>query len=562
VIGAPARARVRHCDRVLARAALASCLAVYVATFSGLSDNPDGEVSFQTTSALWREHGFALAGTPEADGIAALVRSGAPDAPPARRGGPGREEDVFGSPGIGQALAALPLYAAGRAAALAAGGVEERHSRTSRRGLGQSEYFAHLFVGLRNPLLSALTALLVVLAARRLGVERRAAFLAGLSYGLTTFAWAQARSWLSDVQATFCLFAAFHSLLKLQEQRARGPARPLTLLAFGLALGWAGLTRLSVAPAVVALDLAAARVLWARRGSARSLALVALPQLACLAALLVLDHLRFGSVWETGYGAPLPGLFGGSPWTALAGLLAAPGKGLVWMAPAVLLFAFGLARPRRGVERLWLFCTLAVFLAILLPAAALRGWHGAWTYGPRYLLPALPFVWLGVARALERARERPGLRRLATGLLVLGLLVQVPSALVDTMTFHDLAVRAAPARWTAPLELPAAEREARLFERIQLDWGFAAPWAHWRILRRRVAVGDEVFPVREIFFVDSDEVLEPTWERERGWNHLAWIDLARRLSGPTWPGVVLAVALAGLGLVLALRALDPGAARR
>jgi hypothetical protein len=43
----------------------------------------------------------------------------------------------------------------------------------------------------------------------------------------------------------------------------------------------------------------------------------------------------------------------------------------------------------------------------------------------------------------------------------------------------------------------------------------------------------------------------PGWERARGFAHLAWVDLARRLGGPGWigPSVVLALAFVGLGLL-------------
>src|SRR4029077_16123372 len=119
------------------------------------------------------------------------------------------------------------------------------------------EYFEHLFVGLRNPLLGALTAALVVLAALRAGAKRVPAALCGLSYGLASFAWPQARGTLSDVQATAFLFLAFvllqGVLAELEGGRAR--ARTAALVGAGLALGGAFLTRPVLAPGVAVIVL-------------------------------------------------------------------------------------------------------------------------------------------------------------------------------------------------------------------------------------------------------------------------------------------------------------------
>ena len=64
---------ITHGDRLVAGAVCLVLLAIYTATFVGLPDNPDAEVEFQTTSALVRNHSFALGGTPEADAIVSAV---------------------------------------------------------------------------------------------------------------------------------------------------------------------------------------------------------------------------------------------------------------------------------------------------------------------------------------------------------------------------------------------------------------------------------------------------------------------------------------------------------
>jgi len=247
------------------------------------------------------------------------------------------------------------------------------------------------------------------------------------------------------------------------------------------------------------------------------------------------------------------GFFSLNPLPGLAGLLVSPGRGLIWMAPALVLLPLGLFAARRSGEWLWLGSFASVALATLVPTACLRGWHGAWTFGPRYVLPLLPFAWLGVAFALDATRERRWLRWSASTLFAAGLAVQLGGALVDHTTATDLGLQAARVEWPAWPGVPEREQEELRFERLQWDWRFAAPWAHWRIFAQRASGGGETFSARSLYFLGGDAVLTPTHEREQGFRHLAWVDLAQRLGGPAWPAFVLCGLLTGMGLALACR---------
>jgi len=564
---------VRNGDRLAAWSVLLVLLAVYTATFAGLPDNPDAEVEFQTTSALARKGTPALGGTPEAEALREAGRDVVP-------GGPGREQQRFAPFGLGQAAVGLPFYFAGRALALAWPEFERRNAEPTPDGVVRSEYFAHLLVGWRDPLLGALTAFLLVLTARRLGMGRRAAWITAVTYGLATFAWPQARSTLSDVQAAFLLLAAFHFLCIAGEHfdRLRSP-RLLDLAWLGACLGGAVLTRVAVLPQAAVLFAAA--LLVARRGRRRIarafeggsppvrerplLRLVALwlPVVACAAVLLWANAWRFGDPLNTGRGRTFsdPTCFSYPPHLGLLGLLVAPGKGLVWMAPGLLLLGWGLRRA--DGSKPWIWPSLLVWLALasFLPVALTPDWHGAPAFGPRYLLPFLPFAWLAFGFAVERGGR--GLRLAAVALTLFGLLVQLPASLVDPATHQDLAAQAARIQWPAPPGAEPApdgsagrEQEALRQHHVQWDWGFAAPWAQWRILRHRLAGLGEEFPVDEIFQVDSDRRIRAAGERSRGFRHLAWVDLAERLGGPGWPPALLCTLLMGAGIVFAVRALD------
>jgi hypothetical protein len=79
---------------------------------------------------------------------------------------------------------------------------------------------------------------------------------------------------------------------------------------------------------------------------------------------------------------------------------------------------FRLARRHPGLAVLAGFTPIAY----LLFYARYTQWEGGYCFGPRYLVPVMPLLALGLGPVLSECR--PGIRRLAIGLFVFGLLVQ------------------------------------------------------------------------------------------------------------------------------------------
>jgi hypothetical protein len=546
-------------------------LALFTATFRGVQDAPEVEAEFQTTSSLVRRGKLAIGGTPEAEALSELVRRSEllGDPPPhgLRRGKTG----ALYAEGLGQALGGLPFYFVGRLAALALPQAEARHAEVGLEGRVRSELLPHVVVGWRNALLVALTALCIYSTARRLSVGRGGAWLTAVSFGCATYAWFFARTGLSDVQLTFLLFLAFHVIVRVRESFWRlVPPSGSELFGLGAVLSGAFLTRPSSLPVICALGVAALLVLRAgreqlletgtermRKRSEKLRWTTALVALGCSLGPLVLiaaDVVRFGDPWV--------GLRALVPQEALADLvrdwrreLFAPVGGMLWLAPGVLLFPFGVARAWEDEERLWPWVWVGVLAALLVPVGgALSGEDGvahAATYGPRHWLPLLPFTWLGVGLALE-GDGAPLARRVAAGLLVVwGLVVALPGVLVEETTYRELA------RQARALEQRVEPEDAAW------DWRFAGPWAHWRILRHRVAGRGERFAPQDVFFVETEMAREELalsvpGERDQGFRHLVWVDLEARLGLASWPLLVFVAATFVLGLGLALRGFEPG----
>ena len=127
--------------------------------------------------------------------------------------------------------------------------------------------------------------------------------------------------------------------------------------------------------------------------------------MGCLPGVVVIlfyNYVRFDNPLETGYSLAWHLAHGNelSFWSinyipeALAGFLVTPGKGLIFFSTTIFISIIGFKKFFLTHKRLSIAILITVFLYLLLYSMNFA-WHGSiWAFGPRYILPILPLLYL------------------------------------------------------------------------------------------------------------------------------------------------------------------------
>lgn len=258
---------------------------------------------------------------------------------------------------------------------------------------------------------------------------------AALTYGLGTLAFPYATAFYAHQPAATAGFAAFSALLA-----GEGASHPRRLAVIAGACAGLAVT-LETSCALVALGLGA----WLLFHPARRALVVpfVVGGLPFALALGVYNAAAFGSPWTLWVAHANPAvevrvdgqLFGAPSLENALALLVLPYRGLFYTSPILLLAFAGWPSLRRTRPGVALLCA-GIPLAFLVLVSSFHAWYGGWAPGPRYLVPALPFLFVPVAFGL--ARWRPVSIVLAAGsvacmLVVTSVAVEIPAGFANPL---------------------------------------------------------------------------------------------------------------------------------
>ena len=245
--------------------------------------------------------------------------------------------------------------------------------------------------------------------------------------------------------------------------------------------GWGGvsfaglilvkLLHVTLAPFFIAYLLALPRVPGRIRKREASLFMV--PVVGVLAAIASLNFVRFGSIWESGYGTEAGLFFFSQLPQTVPRLLGSFDEGLWVFCPVLVLGVLGLPAFARRHPREAALC-FAVVLINLMLAWAWHSWGGGWSWGPRLLVPAIP-LWLLPAAAWLQERRSPARARAAVALIAVSIVLQIPGVLVKDQQIHHIKQN-----------LLTPEERAQAFSDSALAWS---------LLWHKVSEGTEVYEV-------------------------------------------------------------------
>jgi len=329
----------------------------------------------------------------------------------------GIDGNLYSKKGIGASLIAMPLLWIGK----------------QWPGVGAVQ-----LAFLTGALVTALAVYCFYLLTIKLAYSRQTAIWGAVALGIGTLLWPYARTLFGESLGALGLSMALAGAVAFRRSSLGRPGYA-ALLATGV--GLAILTLAKSANAVVLLFFALYllyAVLWEDR---KHLAIgrlilqglsVAIPVGIGVAVTVVYNYARFHTLLtfplESFESFSTPILLG------LLGLLASPGKGLLWYVPLTWLALLGLSRWTERQRLPDFLLGLASLLAPIALYALWYDWPGGRAWGPRMIVVTMPAVAMLALPALDALVEGTASRwqRRTTALLLgLSILMQLPGVLVN-----------------------------------------------------------------------------------------------------------------------------------
>ena len=279
-----------------------------------------------------------------------------------------------------------------------------------------SSYFTRLFALFTNAWVTALSAVLLFLITRRLGYHSQVALALTILYGLATLAWPYAKYDFAEPGIALALLGTVYFLLRgIQDRELGWLLLGGLIIVCGIAINFVTAINLIVfapLPALVTMQ-SSQRFLrtlaWALARTLVFLAPIGIVGLLALTALM--SALDLESFVPADLTQSIAARLDLPIWIGLYGNLLSPGKSVFLYAPPLILALFG-SLPFIARHKWWSLPFAGIPLLYLLIYSSVGDWYGGSSWGPRYLVPAVPLLLVMAAPILEKAIFDNGVREL------------------------------------------------------------------------------------------------------------------------------------------------------
>lgn len=335
----------------------------------------------------------------------------------------------------------------------------------------------HLAAALTSALFTAIAATMLFGLSVELTGSTSAALFAAVGYAFGTPIWGWSTTIFGHASAAALLLIA--TIAVWRGTREMRPSSADAGIA-GLALGWAIVVEYQAALTGFAIGCWALWRLWRYAPTLRwrPIALAFAGAVVALIPLVIYNLIAFGTVFKLGYEGVVgftgmeQGLFGLTypKWDVFWKIIGGLRRGMIWVAPILILTPIGLARliARRHTRDLGIVAAVAALIVVLINASYVY-WDGGSSTGPRLSVPAIGFLALGLGPVWLLCRHW-ALRSAALVLLAVSCVLNLIIAAAEITAPSSIAFPL----WDWVIKVRFLRGALRDFPHEALGW---SPWA-------------------------------------------------------------------------------------
>jgi len=289
---------------------------------------------------------------------------------------------------------------------------DDNHYVWWRNTLSNEETFTFLFYG---PVITAISTAILFAICRTYNFSIKIAITVAFLYGFTTMAWAYSSTAMSVILASMTILLSFYFYRKFVKNQ-----NFFSLIFCGFSLGVSVLVRHDSFIIVGIILVFLIGIILKNKSKLKNLTCLLIPLFFCAIIFMGINYIQFGTFLESGFKSESGSLVGNTSPIHIGafGLLLSPGAGLFIFSPILFtIFVSFFDFYKKDKSSFLIFS--AYLVSMLVFFGNLETWHGFVSWGPRYLLPVIPFLLIPLAASIEK-RNSLGFRFLVITLGAIG----------------------------------------------------------------------------------------------------------------------------------------------